>query len=100
MAPTDQKTKNEKFAGKEGDLAKTKSGAKGVKKKRKWISDQKLFKGSVKEGTIRLNVHVKTTQSLSLNNIGTVRNQFILRSELKPCWVNSNDCQHKSMSIV
>lgn len=70
MAPTDQKTKNEKFAGKEGDLAKKKSGAKGVKKKRKWISDQKLFKGSVKEGTIRLNVHVKTTQSLSLNNIG------------------------------
>lgn len=69
MAPTDQKTKNEKFAGKEGDLAKTKSGAKGVKKK-KWISNQKLFKGSVKEGTIRLNVHVKTTQSLSLNNIG------------------------------
>lgn len=78
MAPTDQKTKNEKFAGKESDLAKTKSGAKGVKKKRKWISDQKLFKGSVKEGTIRLNVHVTTTQLLSLNNIGTVKNQFIL----------------------
>ncbi|XP_030576279.1 thyroid transcription factor 1-associated protein 26 homolog [Archocentrus centrarchus] len=49
MAPTDKKTKIEKF-GKEGDLTKTKSGAQGVKKKKKWIPEHKVFKGSVKEG--------------------------------------------------
>uniref|UniRef100_A0A3B4EUA8 Coiled-coil domain containing 59 n=1 Tax=Pundamilia nyererei TaxID=303518 RepID=A0A3B4EUA8_9CICH len=74
MAPTDQKTKNEKFAGKEGDLAKTKSGAKGVKKKRKWISDQKLFKGSVKEG-----------QGFAFNRKQKVKHEYnkLLRKEKK-----------------
>lgn len=50
MAATDQKTKIEKFARKEGDLTKTKNGAQGVKKKKKWIPEHKVFKGSVKEG--------------------------------------------------
>lgn len=45
MAPRNQKTK---FAGKEGDLTKT--GAQDVKKKRKWIPEHKVFKGSVNEG--------------------------------------------------
>lgn len=50
MAPTDQKTKNNKFTGKNGNWKKSKNIAAGVKKKRKWTPEHKVFEGSVKEG--------------------------------------------------
>ncbi|XP_044199189.1 thyroid transcription factor 1-associated protein 26 homolog [Thunnus albacares] len=50
MAPTDQKTKNNKFTGKNDNWKKSKNMAAGVKKKRKWIPEHKVFEGSVKEG--------------------------------------------------
>ncbi|XP_069020845.1 thyroid transcription factor 1-associated protein 26 homolog [Embiotoca jacksoni] len=50
MAPTGGQMKNNKFAAKVGNLKKSKNGAQGVNKKRKWISEHKMFEGSVKEG--------------------------------------------------
>uniref|UniRef100_A0A7N8X5A2 Coiled-coil domain containing 59 n=1 Tax=Mastacembelus armatus TaxID=205130 RepID=A0A7N8X5A2_9TELE len=50
MAPIDQKTKNKTFAGRDGNWKKSKHNAQGVKKKRKWIPEQKMFEGSLKEG--------------------------------------------------
>ncbi|KAM9334943.1 thyroid transcription factor 1-associated protein 26 homolog [Symphorus nematophorus] len=50
MAPTDQKMKNKKFTAKDGNREKSKNNAQGVKKKRKWIPEHKLFEGNVKEG--------------------------------------------------
>lgn len=50
MAPTDQKMKNKKFTAKDGNWKKSKNNAQGVKKKRKWTPEQKVFEGSVKEG--------------------------------------------------
>ncbi|XP_054480848.1 thyroid transcription factor 1-associated protein 26 homolog [Anoplopoma fimbria] len=50
MAPTDQKMKNKKFTPKEGNWNKSKHNQQGVKQKRKWIPDQKVYEGSVKEG--------------------------------------------------
>ncbi|XP_008291046.1 thyroid transcription factor 1-associated protein 26 homolog [Stegastes partitus] len=50
MAPTDQKMKNKKFAAKDGNSKKPKNTAQGVKKKRKWTPENKVFEGSVKEG--------------------------------------------------
>lgn len=42
--------KTKKFAGKEGDWEKSKNNAQGVKKKRKWIPENKVYEGSAKEG--------------------------------------------------
>uniref|UniRef100_A0A3P8S7R0 Coiled-coil domain containing 59 n=1 Tax=Amphiprion percula TaxID=161767 RepID=A0A3P8S7R0_AMPPE len=50
MAPTDQKMKNKKFTSKDGNIKKPKNTVQGVKKKRKWIPEHKVFEGSVKEG--------------------------------------------------
>ncbi|KAG8005610.1 Thyroid transcription factor 1-associated protein 26-like protein [Nibea albiflora] len=50
MAPTDQKMKNKKFAAKDGNWKKSKNNTQGVKKKRKWVPEGKLFEGNLKEG--------------------------------------------------
>ncbi|XP_044041497.1 thyroid transcription factor 1-associated protein 26 homolog isoform X1 [Siniperca chuatsi] len=50
MAPADQKMKNKKFTAKDGNWKKSKNNAQGVKKKRKWVPEHKVFEGSVKEG--------------------------------------------------
>ncbi|XP_023284942.1 thyroid transcription factor 1-associated protein 26 [Seriola lalandi dorsalis] len=50
MAPTDRKMKSNKFTAKDGNWKKSKNNAQGVKKKRKWIPEHKVFEGSVKEG--------------------------------------------------
>uniref|UniRef100_UPI0037E8D67F thyroid transcription factor 1-associated protein 26 homolog n=1 Tax=Semicossyphus pulcher TaxID=241346 RepID=UPI0037E8D67F len=50
MAPTDQKTKNKKFTAKDGNWKKSNIHTQGVNKKRKWVPENKLFEGSVKEG--------------------------------------------------
>lgn len=63
MAPTDQKMKNNKFTAKGGNWKKSKSNAQGVKMKRKWVPEQKIFKGNIKEGTFWPN----TTTSKSSN---------------------------------
>ena len=50
MAPTDQKMKTNKFTAKGGKRGKSKGDGQGVKKKRKWIPENKVFEGSVGEG--------------------------------------------------
>ncbi|XP_018526525.1 thyroid transcription factor 1-associated protein 26 homolog [Lates calcarifer] len=50
MAPTNQKMKNNKFTAKDGNWKKSKNNVQGVKKKRKWVPEHKVFEGSVKEG--------------------------------------------------
>lgn len=50
MAPTYPKTKSKKFAEREGALNKAVNPTMGIKKKRKWVHEHKLFEGSVKEG--------------------------------------------------
>ncbi|KAM7367148.1 hypothetical protein PAMP_015072 [Pampus punctatissimus] len=50
MAPTDQKKKNNKFTGKDGNWKKSKNIAAGVKKKKKWVPENKVFEGSINEG--------------------------------------------------
>lgn len=47
MAPTDQKMKNKTFAAK-------KNNPQGAKKKRKWVPEDKIFRGSVQEGRFGL----------------------------------------------
>ncbi|XP_029318368.1 thyroid transcription factor 1-associated protein 26 homolog [Cottoperca gobio] len=48
--PTDQKIKNKKFTAKDGNWKKSQNNAHGVKKKRKWVPEHKVYEGSVKEG--------------------------------------------------
>ncbi|XP_045927733.1 thyroid transcription factor 1-associated protein 26 homolog [Micropterus dolomieu] len=50
MAPTAVKIKNKKFTAKDGNWKKSNNNAQGVKKKRKWVPEHKVFEGSVKEG--------------------------------------------------
>ncbi|KAM9328799.1 thyroid transcription factor 1-associated protein 26 homolog [Pholidichthys leucotaenia] len=50
MALTDQKKKKEKITEENSDMKNPKSGLQGVKKKRKWVHEHSVFKGSVKEG--------------------------------------------------
>nr|XP_046234966.1 thyroid transcription factor 1-associated protein 26 homolog [Scatophagus argus] len=50
MAPTDQKTKKREFAAKDGNRKKSINNVQGVKKKKKWIPEHKVFKGNIKEG--------------------------------------------------
>lgn len=50
MAPTEKKMKSNEFKGKGGNWKKSKNTAQNVKNKRKWIPDNKIFEGSVKEG--------------------------------------------------
>ncbi|XP_071358553.1 thyroid transcription factor 1-associated protein 26 homolog [Trachinotus anak] len=50
MAPTDRKMKSKKFTAKDGNWKISKNNAQGVKKKRKWTPEQKVFEGSVEEG--------------------------------------------------
>lgn len=50
MAPTDQKMKNKKFTAKDGNWKKSKNNTQGVKKKRKWVPESKIFEGNQKEG--------------------------------------------------
>ncbi|XP_029969430.1 thyroid transcription factor 1-associated protein 26 homolog [Salarias fasciatus] len=50
MAPTDQKRTNKKFIGKGGNAKGSKNAPHGVQKKRKWVDQDKVFQGSVKEG--------------------------------------------------
>ncbi|XP_070848242.1 thyroid transcription factor 1-associated protein 26 homolog [Chaetodon trifascialis] len=50
MAPTDQRMKNKKFTAKDGKWKNSQNNPRGVKKKRKWVPEQKVFKGNVKEG--------------------------------------------------
>lgn len=52
MAPTDQKMKSRKPSAKDGNRKFVKSNAQGVKKKRKWVPEHKVFKGNVKEGNL------------------------------------------------
>ncbi|KAK2883044.1 hypothetical protein Q8A73_021977 [Channa argus] len=42
--------KNKKLTGKDGSWKKPQNNAQGVKKKKKWIPEHKLFEGSVQEG--------------------------------------------------
>nr|XP_020509113.1 thyroid transcription factor 1-associated protein 26 [Labrus bergylta] len=48
MAPTGQKTKQSRFTRKDGNWKNRKNNPQGVKKK--WVPDNKLFEGSIKEG--------------------------------------------------
>lgn len=69
MAPTAQKMKNNKFTPKEGNWKKSKNNAQGAKKTRKWVPEQKVFKGNIKEGTccqtkLRIKVVTKTVLNL------------------------------------
>ncbi|XP_070709700.1 thyroid transcription factor 1-associated protein 26 homolog [Pempheris klunzingeri] len=50
MAPTGQQMKKKKFPSKDDTWKKSNSNARGVKKKRKWVPEEKVYKGSVKEG--------------------------------------------------
>ncbi|KAM6961746.1 thyroid transcription factor 1-associated protein 26 homolog [Tautogolabrus adspersus] len=50
MAPTDPKTKQSRFTRKDGNWKKSKNNPQGVKMKKKWIPDNKLYEGSVQEG--------------------------------------------------
>lgn len=50
MAPTDTKMKNKKFVAKDGNWKKSKTNTLGVKQKRKWTPEQKVYEGSIKEG--------------------------------------------------
>ncbi|XP_026217029.1 thyroid transcription factor 1-associated protein 26 homolog [Anabas testudineus] len=50
MAPTDKKMKKTTFSGKQDNWKKSKNNAQGVKKKRKWMPENKIFEGSVTEG--------------------------------------------------
>lgn len=50
MAPTDPKMKNKTFTAKDGHWKKSKNTVQGVKKKRKWVPEHKMFEGNVKEG--------------------------------------------------
>ncbi|XP_059181441.1 thyroid transcription factor 1-associated protein 26 homolog [Centropristis striata] len=50
MAPTDEKMKTKKFTAKGGNWKKPQNNAQGVQKKRKWISEHKLYQGSIQEG--------------------------------------------------
>lgn len=50
MAPTDNQKKDHKFVAKAGNWKKPQNTLHGVKK-RKWVLDNKVFEGSVKEGT-------------------------------------------------
>nr|XP_040029091.1 thyroid transcription factor 1-associated protein 26 homolog [Gasterosteus aculeatus aculeatus] len=50
MAPTDQKMKNEKFTPKDSNWKKSKSNVQGFKHKRKWVPEQNVYEGSIKEG--------------------------------------------------
>ena len=52
MAPTDQKMKSKKFTAKEGNWKKPQNKTQGVKKKRKWVPEHKVYEGSVKEGNV------------------------------------------------
>ncbi|KAL6116775.1 ccdc59 [Pungitius sinensis] len=42
--------KNEKFSPKDGNWKKSKNNVQGFKHKRKWVPDQKVYEGSIKEG--------------------------------------------------
>ncbi|XP_031715112.1 thyroid transcription factor 1-associated protein 26 homolog [Anarrhichthys ocellatus] len=50
MAPTDQQRKTKKFTAKDGNWKKSNNNGQGVKQKRKWVPEQKVYEGSVKEG--------------------------------------------------
>lgn len=50
MAPTNQKMKAKKPSAKSGNPKFTKAKVQDVKKKRKWVPEQKVFKGNLKEG--------------------------------------------------
>ncbi|XP_024139994.1 thyroid transcription factor 1-associated protein 26 homolog [Oryzias melastigma] len=50
MAPVDRKTTNKNFTKNSKNWKKGKESSAGVKKNRKWISQHKVFEGSVKEG--------------------------------------------------
>ncbi|KAE8281385.1 Thyroid transcription factor 1-associated protein 26-like protein [Larimichthys crocea] len=50
MAPTDQKMKSKKFTATDGNWKKSKNNTQGVKKKRKWVPESKIFEGNLKEG--------------------------------------------------
>lgn len=51
MAPTNHKMKAKKPFAKSGNPKFTKGNAQDMKKKRKWVPEQKVFKGNIKEGT-------------------------------------------------
>ncbi|XP_068163350.1 thyroid transcription factor 1-associated protein 26 homolog [Antennarius striatus] len=74
MAPTDGKMKNKKFTGKGDDWKKSKANTQGVFKKKKWIPDNKVYQGSVKEG-----------QGFALNRKQKVKHEYnkLLRKERK-----------------
>lgn len=44
--------KSRKPSAKDGDRKFVKSNAQGVKKKRKWVPEHKVFRGNVKEGNL------------------------------------------------
>ncbi|KAM9705007.1 thyroid transcription factor 1-associated protein 26 homolog [Menidia menidia] len=50
MAPIDKTMKSKKLAAKDGALRTVKNTSAAAKKKKKWISERKVFEGSVKEG--------------------------------------------------
>ncbi|KAM3588018.1 uncharacterized protein V6R79_019264 [Siganus canaliculatus] len=50
MAPTDQKMKSKKVTGRDDSGKTFKNKPQGVKKKRKWVPEHKVFQGNVKEG--------------------------------------------------
>lgn len=46
--------KNEKFTPKDSNWKKSKSNVQGFKHKRKWVPEQNVYEGSIKEGKFRL----------------------------------------------
>ncbi|XP_030006210.1 thyroid transcription factor 1-associated protein 26 homolog isoform X2 [Sphaeramia orbicularis] len=74
MAPTDQKKKNKTFTQKDSRWNKSRNAGGVVKKKRKWVPENKLFEGSIKEG-----------QGFAFKRKEKVRHEYnkILRKERK-----------------
>lgn len=61
MASVGHKMKHTNFTEKKDSLKKAKKFPEGVKKKRRWIPDDKKFKGSVKEGEFMIKHFYKGT---------------------------------------
>ncbi len=91
MAPTDQKMKTNKFGTKDGSWKKSKNNVQGVKKKRKWIPEHKLFKGSVNEGEFCLH----RANSCSIIDGSLVC--FCTRGEMKSFRIQFTNCVLKQI---
>lgn len=63
MAPTEKKTRSKEFKGKGGNWKKSNHNVQDGKNKKKWIPENKIFEGSVKEGKLTFSFAEKTVKS-------------------------------------